>query len=187
MQVSHAAMVELIREAEMLGSLRHPNVVWVYGVVLPRMTDDLELDADQLCEDSVDIATCTAFSAHSPNPRGQPGVVRPPAIVTEFLSQGSLRGVLSRKSDLLQGSLVRVLIAMDAAKVGPASPLPAPLPGPVWHALSVALRPCEIPGSSSCIPELALLRCIYSLLPLICLCSRAVWCLLHMLCRMVLC
>lgn len=76
----------------------------------------LQVDPDLLCEDSVDIAASTAIAVQTP--RGQrPGAVRPPAIVTEFLSQGSLRGVLSRKSDLLQGSLVRVLIAMDAAKV----------------------------------------------------------------------
>ncbi|KAK9790346.1 hypothetical protein WJX73_008358 [Symbiochloris irregularis] len=113
--VSHAAILELIREAEILGSLRHPNVVWVYGVVLPHLTEDNEVDPDMLCEDSVDIATSTAMAVQTP--RGQrPGAVRPPAIVTEFLSQGSLRGVLSRKSDLLQGPLVRVLIAMDAAK-----------------------------------------------------------------------
>ena len=74
-----------------------------------------QVDPDQLCEDSVDIAACTAMAQNSAR---QPGAVRPPAIVTEFMSQGSLRGVLSRKSDLLQGSLVRVLIAMDAAKVG---------------------------------------------------------------------
>ena len=47
------------------------------------------------------------------------GGVRAPAIVTEFLSQGSLRGVLARKSDVIAGPLVRVLIAMDAAKVEP--------------------------------------------------------------------
>ena len=33
--ISWAAMDELIKEAELLGRLRHPNVVWVYGVVLP--------------------------------------------------------------------------------------------------------------------------------------------------------
>ena len=43
--------------------------------------------------------------------------------MTEFLSQGSLRGVLARKSDVIQGPLVRVLIAMDAAKVMPQPPL----------------------------------------------------------------
>ena len=45
--------------------------------------------------------------------------VRGPAIVTEFLSQGSLRSVLARKSDVISGALVRVLIAMDAAKASP--------------------------------------------------------------------
>ena len=52
------------------------------------------------------------------------GGVRAPAIVTEFLSQGSLRGVLARKSDVISGPLVRVLIAMDAAKVRPRPALP---------------------------------------------------------------
>lgn len=28
-------MSELLKEASTLGSLRHPNIVWVYGVVLP--------------------------------------------------------------------------------------------------------------------------------------------------------
>ena len=51
--------------------------------------------------------------------QNRPGTVRAPAIVTEFLSQGSLRAVLSRKSDVISGPLVRVLIAMDAAKVLP--------------------------------------------------------------------
>ena len=34
---SKAAMADLLREADLLAYLRHPNVVWVYGVVLPRM------------------------------------------------------------------------------------------------------------------------------------------------------
>ena len=116
LQVSVQAMKELIREAEILGSLRHPNVVWVYGVVLPPLEgqEPEDEDDDPLCEDSVEIA---ASLSHPHMPKQQTGAVRPPAIVTEFLSQGSLRGVLSRKSELLQGSLVRILIAMDAAKV----------------------------------------------------------------------
>ena len=44
---SKAAMADLLREADLLASLRHPNVVWVYGVVLPRMVSK--------------PATCTAF------------------------------------------------------------------------------------------------------------------------------
>ena len=48
---------------------------------------------------------------------GGAGVVRPPAIVVEYMGQGSLKGALARKADIVQGALIRVLIAMDAAKV----------------------------------------------------------------------
>jgi hypothetical protein len=33
--VSSDVLTELLREAAMLGGLRHPNIVWVYGIVLP--------------------------------------------------------------------------------------------------------------------------------------------------------
>ncbi len=31
-------VAELLKEASMLGSLRHPNIVWVYGIVLPALS-----------------------------------------------------------------------------------------------------------------------------------------------------
>jgi len=34
---SNVAILDLLREADLLGSLRHPNVVWVYGIVLPSL------------------------------------------------------------------------------------------------------------------------------------------------------
>ena len=37
---SKAAIADLLREADLLSSLRHPNVVWVYGVVLPKLVRD---------------------------------------------------------------------------------------------------------------------------------------------------
>ena len=43
-----AAISELIKEATLLSSMRHPNVVWVYGIVLKPMTKDDESDDDEL-------------------------------------------------------------------------------------------------------------------------------------------
>jgi hypothetical protein len=33
---------ELLKEASMLGSVRHPNIVWVYGLVLPPLDAAIE-------------------------------------------------------------------------------------------------------------------------------------------------
>lgn len=33
---------ELLKEANMLGSVRHPNIVWVYGLVLPPLDAAIE-------------------------------------------------------------------------------------------------------------------------------------------------
>ena len=63
--------------------------------------------------DAVELA---AALARQP-PTGGAGVVRPPAIVVEYMGQGSLKGALARKADIVQGALIRVMIAMDAAKV----------------------------------------------------------------------
>lgn len=43
-----AAITELIKEATLLSSMRHPNVVWVYGIVLKPMAKDDESDDDEL-------------------------------------------------------------------------------------------------------------------------------------------
>ena len=44
-----AAISELIKEATLLSSMRHPNVVWVYGIVLKPMSKD-EDDDDELSD-----------------------------------------------------------------------------------------------------------------------------------------
>lgn len=64
--------------------------------------------------DAIDLAAALARQPQT----GGAGVVRPPAIVVEYMGQGSLKGALYRKADIVQGALIRVLIAMDAAKVG---------------------------------------------------------------------
>ena len=43
--------------------------------------------------------------------------LRPPAVVTEFMSQGSVKSALARKSEVVVGNMPRVVAAMDAAKV----------------------------------------------------------------------
>ncbi|GFR45173.1 hypothetical protein Agub_g6561, partial [Astrephomene gubernaculifera] len=45
-----------------------------------------------------------------------PGVIRPPALVAEYLGAGSLRAALTRGSDFLRSELVRVKLALDAAR-----------------------------------------------------------------------
>ena len=62
--------------------------------------------------DAVELAAALARQ-----PQAGAGTVRPPAIVVEYMGQGSLKGALARKADIVQGALIRVLIAMDAAKV----------------------------------------------------------------------
>lgn len=64
--------------------------------------------------DAVELAAALARQPQT----GGAGVVRPPAIVVEYMGQGSLKGAIARKADIVQGPLIRVLIAMDAAKVG---------------------------------------------------------------------
>ncbi len=66
----------------------------------------------------------------SPKPCGRATVqVRPPAIVTEFMSLGSLRSALSRRAEAVQHPVTRLLIALDAAKVD-APPIRACPAGP---------------------------------------------------------
>lgn len=113
----NAAIEELIKEATLLSSMRHPNVVWVYGIVLGDVKPDcINDDDDFLDRDDGDAVELAAANARAP-PTGGAGVVRPPAIVVEYMGQGSLKGALARKADIVQGALIRVLIAMDAAKV----------------------------------------------------------------------
>lgn len=96
--------------------MRHPNVVWVYGIVLRSVKPEDDSDDEDNFLDNGDAVELAAALARAP-PAGGAGVVRPPAIVVEYMGQGSLKGALARKADIVQGALIRVLIAMDAAKV----------------------------------------------------------------------
>lgn len=159
-------------------SLRHPNVVFVYGIVVPALENKegggngdsgdaqpgapipqgagmvwpLCLSASWTPQASSLLAlehTVMPLLHHartSPTTRGRRllrpsgGVcrqVRPPAIVTEYMSGGSLRSALSRRLEGVQGGLTRLLIALDAAKARPRRPCNNP---------SAAWQPLHVPG-----------------------------------------
>lgn len=133
--INRAAVADLIREADILGSLRHPCVVWVYGLVLPRMpnsengnkgggtSDDDHnnnknnnnnapgADGFDAPKDIVDVIKQEARGASM-----MPGVLRPPALVTEYMAGGSLKSALARRADIVAGPLTRLVLALDAAK-----------------------------------------------------------------------
>jgi serine/threonine protein kinase len=149
--INRAAVTDLIKEADMLGSLRHPNVVWVYGMVLPSSSKS---SSDRHLEDAGDHEGFTGSEADSDGdgrdddggygkesnaqqqrkrkqrqrniidviqaeagtPSMMPGILRPPALVTEYMAGGSLKVALARKADIVAGPLTRIVLALDAAK-----------------------------------------------------------------------
>jgi hypothetical protein len=79
--------------------------------------NDGAMDGSIARSDVVAVAAALA-NRRSGTMRGGPNNLRPPAIVTEFMAGGSLRGALGRATDMVSGALTRVMIALDAAKVG---------------------------------------------------------------------
>ncbi|PRW58530.1 alternative oxidase [Chlorella sorokiniana] len=157
--VNRGAIIDLIREAELLASMRHPNIVWVYGIVLPSLTSDGKTrgyngsespgsspegsgEAEAAAIDAaLDEEAAESRRGHGNGIGGggrvgrggskdvvdaiasgmqrsgmQPGMVRPPAMVTEYMAGGSLKSALGRKADIVAGALTRVVLALDAAK-----------------------------------------------------------------------
>ncbi|KAL6769353.1 hypothetical protein ACKKBG_A30675 [Auxenochlorella protothecoides x Auxenochlorella symbiontica] len=111
-RVNRAAIADLIREADMLGSMRHPNIVWVYGLVLPELAGAAGGDgATPGARELLDAIAARAFSAAA-----LPGALRPPALVAEYMAGGSLKGALARHADMVAGVATRVMLAMDTAK-----------------------------------------------------------------------
>eukprot|EP00879_Flechtneria_rotunda_P030968 GHRR01033749.1.p2 GENE.GHRR01033749.1~~GHRR01033749.1.p2 ORF type:complete len:166 (-),score=58.74 GHRR01033749.1:11-508(-) len=111
--MSSDAAAELLREASVLAGLHHPNIVAVFGVVLPpknmvSMTLQVDKDDDDLA------------SSESPNGVGSMRTgkeVSGPAVVTEYLSAGSLHSAIQANADWLKGSMAKVKLLMDAARV----------------------------------------------------------------------
>lgn len=61
-------VAELIKEANVLSGLRHPNIVWVYGLVMPSLTNsptgaapsDILVEGSMSEVDAVSVATQAA-------------------------------------------------------------------------------------------------------------------------------
>lgn len=110
--INRAAVADLIREADILGSLRHPCVVWVYGLVLPKASASAA--TEQGSSGTEDLVEAIKKEAGAPSM--MPGVLRPPALVTEYMAGGSLKAALARRADIVAGPLTRLVLALDAAK-----------------------------------------------------------------------
>eukprot|EP00882_Tetradesmus_deserticola_P004298 GHRQ01004541.1.p1 GENE.GHRQ01004541.1~~GHRQ01004541.1.p1 ORF type:complete len:514 (+),score=280.58 GHRQ01004541.1:45-1544(+) len=115
--ISKDNVSELLKEASILGNVRHPNVVWVYGLVLPPLDAALEAVRSHLGPgqglDAVKVATSMANRHRQEVAVSQ---VRPPALVTEYLASGSLRAAITRRADFLARDSVRIKLALDAAR-----------------------------------------------------------------------
>ncbi len=76
-----------------------------------RLVQETDEDGRLVMEDVEPISMASGANM------GRCGNLRPPAVVTEFMSQGSVKQALARKSDVVSGNMHRVVVAMDAAKV----------------------------------------------------------------------
>ncbi|KAF6261784.1 hypothetical protein COO60DRAFT_1699613 [Scenedesmus sp. NREL 46B-D3] len=117
--ISKDNVSELLKEASILGNVRHPNVVWVYGLVLPPLDAALEAVRSHLGPgqglDAVKVATSMANRCGAPaGGRCQPGPAA--RLVTEYLASGSLRAAITRRADFLSRDSVRIKLALDAAR-----------------------------------------------------------------------
>jgi len=145
---SDQAAAELLQVAATLASLHHPNLVTCFGVILS--PTDTEGEAAEVSSSS-SFAQCGAdFSERDtaaavwggaalrqptassransrgsqlPNSLSGAGSVHPsaPAIVTEYMSAGSLRQAISNKAEWLNSNLAKAKLLLDTAKVGDCS------------------------------------------------------------------
>ncbi|KIZ03501.1 hypothetical protein MNEG_4463 [Monoraphidium neglectum] len=109
---SAAAAADLLREAAILAGLRHPNIVAVYGAVMP--DGALGGDEGEGAADSGPHASAALFERGGPPAGGPP--VRPPALVCEYLPHGSLRSALNARAEWLAAPQAKVKLLLDTAR-----------------------------------------------------------------------
>lgn len=143
---SRAAWIEFLQDANKIGALRHPNLVEVYGVVLPsdpRAPSTSNGSAVQqhlnqlvvprsstggsessrrasLDANSYNLQAVNNWMSSMP-PHGKmqklPGTIQQvPAMVMEYVSGRSLRGAIQRMDDIVAGKLTRIMYMLDCAK-----------------------------------------------------------------------
>ena len=76
-------------------------------------SDEGKEDELQLMDDIEPIRMCSGATLSR-----NCGNLRPPAVVTEYMSQGSVKQAIARKAEVVSGNMHRLIVAMDAAKVG---------------------------------------------------------------------
>jgi serine/threonine protein kinase len=142
---SRSAWLGFLEDANAMGALRHPNLIEVYGVVLPGAPDagaQLSQQAEhmQRALDGEHVSlggrrTSWDFSSTgtgavggdvdldrlpSINVTGHqrlPGpLANPPAIVMEYMPGRSLKNAIERGDDAVAGKLARVIYALDVAR-----------------------------------------------------------------------
>jgi hypothetical protein len=83
-------VADLVKEASVLSGLRHPNIVWVYGLVLPGLTHDREgaSQSQVVVEGPVGEVDAVSVATQAANRwgGGQEGCVH------VLLGQGEVRG-----------------------------------------------------------------------------------------------
>lgn len=122
----HAASADLLREASVLAALRHPNIVTVFGVVLPPHELELLYGSNDGCSSNGGCGSngsCSSNASSSSDSnciaslqqRGRPCPA--PAVVTEYMAAGSLRHAISSGAEWVQGCMVKVKLLLDTANV----------------------------------------------------------------------
>lgn len=108
------AVMELLREAVLLASMDHPNILSCSAVVLP----DSMLSAVTAAGGNV------SSSSSSSHPAAAAQHPTPPAIVMDYIPSGSLRKAIAGNATWLEGERAKVKVMYDTAVVSSMSHQP---------------------------------------------------------------
>lgn len=101
------ASTDLLREAATLASMRHPNIVAVYGVVLP--------PTEAFLQEPAGGSSGPDRPGWGPDKKG--ACISGPAMVCEYMSAGSLQSAIRSGADWLKNRMVKAKIMLDTGRV----------------------------------------------------------------------